>query len=69
MSKIVKIGKVLIGGGNPIAIQSMTNTKTAEIKHTTRQIKLLQKAGCEIVRVAVPDLESARAVKEIKKKR
>jgi len=67
VSKIVKIGKVLIGGGNPIAIQSMTNTKTAEIEHTTRQIKLLQKAGCEIVRVAVPDLESARAVKEIKK--
>lgn len=66
MSKVVKIGKVLVGGGNPVTIQSMTNTKTIEIEKTVQQIKMLQDAGCDIVRVAVPDFESARAIKLIK---
>lgn len=67
MSKVVRIGKISIGGGNPIAIQSMTNTKTVDIDQTVQQIKNLQRAGCDIVRVAVPDLDSARAIKSIKK--
>ncbi|HEY8541468.1 MAG TPA: flavodoxin-dependent (E)-4-hydroxy-3-methylbut-2-enyl-diphosphate synthase [Pseudothermotoga sp.] len=66
MSKVVKVGKVLVGGGNPVTIQSMTNTKTVDIEQTVQQIKMLQDAGCDIVRVAVPDFESARAIKLIK---
>lgn len=67
MSKAVKIGNIFIGGGNPITIQSMTNTKTVEIEQTVAQIRMLQQAGCDIVRVAVPDLDSAKAIREIKK--
>ena len=63
----VKIGKVKIGGGNPVLVQSMTNTKTSNVKATVAQIKRLQKAGCEIIRVGVPDSKSARAIKTIKK--
>lgn len=65
--KPVKIGGVQIGGGAPVAIQSMTNTPTADAAATVRQIHALEDAGCEIVRVAVPDMESARAISEIKK--
>ncbi len=63
----VKIGNVTIGGSNPIAIQSITNTKTEDIAGTVAQIKALEKAGCEIVRSAVPSKEAALALKEIKK--
>lgn len=63
----VKIGNVTIGGDNPIAIQSMCNTKTSDVKATVAQILALEKVGCEIIRVAVPDMEAALAIKEIKK--
>jgi len=66
-TKIIKVGNVKIGGNNPISIQSMTNTDTKDVEATVRQIKELEKAGCEIIRVAVPDMESARAIKKIKK--
>ncbi|MCX7903657.1 MAG: flavodoxin-dependent (E)-4-hydroxy-3-methylbut-2-enyl-diphosphate synthase [Caloramator sp.] len=66
-TKKVKIGNIFIGGDSPITIQSMTNTKTANVKDTIEQIKLLERAGCEIIRVAVPDEESAQAIRKIKK--
>ncbi len=66
-TKTVDIGGVRIGGGNPIAIQSMTNTKTADVKQTVAQILRLEKAGCQIVRCTVPDTESALAIAKIKK--
>jgi len=66
-SKIIKIGNLKIGGNFPILVQSMTNTNTGNIKKTVKQIKELQSSGCEIIRVAVPDMESAKAIKEIKK--
>jgi (E)-4-hydroxy-3-methylbut-2-enyl-diphosphate synthase len=66
-SKVIKIGKVFIGGLNPIAIQSMTKTKTADIDKTVKQINRLQDAGCLIVRLAIKDFTDARALKEIKK--
>ena len=62
------IGNVKIGGSAPVSIQSMTNTKTADIKATVNQIERLTEAGCEIVRVTVPDMESAEALKEIKRR-
>lgn len=62
----VKIGGVEIGGGERIAVQSMTTEYTADVVGTVRQIKALEKAGCDIVRVAIPDEESARAVYDIK---
>jgi (E)-4-hydroxy-3-methylbut-2-enyl-diphosphate synthase len=62
----VKIGNVEIGGGNKIAIQSMTTAYTANVEKTVEQIKKLEKAGCDIVRVAVLDEESAKAVYDIK---
>jgi (E)-4-hydroxy-3-methylbut-2-enyl-diphosphate synthase len=65
-TKKIKIGTVEIGGGNPVAVQSMTKTKTADIDATVKQINELEKAGCQIVRCAVPDKESALALKEIK---
>jgi (E)-4-hydroxy-3-methylbut-2-enyl-diphosphate synthase len=64
----VRIGKVTIGGGNPVLVQSMTNTKTANVKATVAQIKRLEDAGCEIIRCGVPDMDSAKALKQIKKK-
>jgi len=67
-TKVIKIGKVKIGGSYPIAVQSMTNTKTSDIKATILQIKKLERAGCEIIRVGVPDLVSAKALGEIKKR-
>lgn len=66
-TKVIKIGNKVIGGGNPIMLQSMTNTRTDDIKSTVDQIKRLEEAGCDIVRCTVPDEKSARAVKEIKK--
>ena len=65
-TKIIKVGSVFIGGDYPISIQSMTNTKTADTKSTIEQIKQLTMTGCQIVRVAVPDMESAKAIKQIK---
>lgn len=64
----VRIGDVCIGGENPIAIQSMTNTKTEDIAATVDQILALERAGCEIIRCAVPTMEAAQALKEIKGK-
>ncbi len=66
-TRVVSIGGVKIGGGNPIRIQSMCNTKTQDVAGTVAQILALEKAGCEIIRVAVPDEEAARAISEIKK--
>ena len=66
MTKQINVGGVLIGGGAPVTIQSMTNTPTQDVTATVDQIKKLAAAGCEIVRVAVPDLEAARAVGKIK---
>ena len=66
-TRIVKVGDVKIGGNNPISVQSMTNTDTKDIKATVRQIKELERMGCEIVRIGVPNIESARAIKKIKK--
>lgn len=66
-TKVIQIGNKVIGGGNPILIQSMTNTKTNDVAATVAQIKRLEKAGCEIVRCTVPDLASAEAIARIKK--
>ena len=66
-TKVIRIGDRQIGGGNPILIQSMTNTKTQDIKGTVNQILELEEAGCEIIRCAVPDMEAAKAFSEIKK--
>ena len=63
----VKIGNRIIGGNHPIAIQSMTNTKTEDVDATVAQIQQLTKAGCEIIRCAVPTMEAAKALGEIKK--
>ncbi|MCR5798062.1 MAG: flavodoxin-dependent (E)-4-hydroxy-3-methylbut-2-enyl-diphosphate synthase [Eubacterium sp.] len=63
----IAIGNVKIGGDNPIAIQSMTNTKTEDVKATVEQINRLAAAGCDIIRVAVPTMEAAKAISEIKK--
>ena len=67
ISKEVKIGSVKIGGSNPIAIQSMCNTKTEDVAATVAQINELEKAGCDIIRCAVPHIEAAKAFSEIKK--
>ena len=67
LTKEVKIGNRIIGGNHPIAIQSMTNTKTEDIEKTVAQIQALTKAGCEIIRCAVPTIEAAQALAEIKK--
>jgi len=66
-TKVIRIGNRVIGGGNPILIQSMTNTKTEDVQSTVEQINKLAKAGCDIVRCAVPNMEAAEALKEIKK--
>jgi len=68
MRRVVNIGGVKIGGENPIAVQSMTNTETSDVDATVAQIERLQEAGCEIVRVAVPDAEAARALPRIKRR-
>lgn len=66
-TRTIQIGDRVIGGGNPILIQSMTNTKTEDIKATVDQIHRLTAAGCEIIRCTVPTLEAAKALTEIKK--
>ena len=66
-TKVISIGGCCIGGENPIAIQSMCNTKTEDVKSTVAQILALEEAGCDIIRVAVPTMEAAEAIKEIKK--
>lgn len=65
-TRVISIGDRVIGGGNPVLIQSMTNTKTEDVKATAAQIKELTKAGCDIIRCAVPTMEAACALKEIK---
>ncbi|MBQ7433762.1 MAG: flavodoxin-dependent (E)-4-hydroxy-3-methylbut-2-enyl-diphosphate synthase [Lachnospiraceae bacterium] len=66
-TKVVKIGDRVIGGGNPILIQSMTNTRTEDVEATVRQILQLEEAGCDIIRCTVPNAQAAAAVREIKK--
>ncbi len=66
MTKQINVGGVPVGGGAPVTIQSMTNTSTQDVETTLKQIRELAAAGCEIVRVAVPDMEAARAVGKIK---
>ena len=66
-TRVIQIGDRVIGGGNPILIQSMTNTRTEDVKATVEQIHKLEKAGCEIIRCTVPTMEAAQAIKEIKK--
>ena len=66
-TKEIAIGNVKIGGTHPVTIQSMTNTKTENVKETVDQILRLEAAGCEIIRCAVPTMEAAEALKEIKK--
>lgn len=68
MTKVVSVGGVLIGGGNPIKVQTMNNTKTGDVKATLEQIARFADAGCDITRVTVPDMEAAEALKEITKK-
>lgn len=66
-TRAIKIGDRIIGGNNPILVQSMCNTKTEDVVATVEQIRQLEIAGCDIVRVAVPTMEAAKAIKEIKK--
>jgi len=66
--KIIKIGGLLIGGANPIAIQSMTKTRTGDVENTIIQINKLEKAGCQIVRLAINDFNDAASLKQIKAK-
>lgn len=67
ITKEVKIGDRMIGSNHPILIQSMTNTKTEDVPATVAQIRQLTKAGCDIIRCAVPTMEAAKAFREIKK--
>jgi (E)-4-hydroxy-3-methylbut-2-enyl-diphosphate synthase len=66
-TRIIYVDKVPIGGGNPIVVQSMTKTDTADIKSTLKQIRSLETSGCEIIRLAVPDMNAAKALGKIKK--
>ena len=65
-TNIIHLGDVKIGGDAPISVQSMTKTDTRDVKATVSQIKGLQEIGCDIIRVAVPDMEAAQAITEIK---
>ncbi|MGB3367280.1 MAG: flavodoxin-dependent (E)-4-hydroxy-3-methylbut-2-enyl-diphosphate synthase, partial [Acidaminobacteraceae bacterium] len=67
-TKKIKIGDKYIGGDSPILVQSMTTTFTKDVDATVEQILRLEEAGCDIIRVAVPDVESAKAIKYIKKR-
>jgi len=67
-TRAINVGGVQIGGQNRVVIQSMCNTKTKDVDATVKQILELEKAGCEIIRVACLDIEDAKAIKEIKKK-
>lgn len=66
-TRVIRVGNKLIGGGNPITVQSMTNTVTSDIDKTIGQIKRLEDAGCDIVRLAITDIYDAKAIPEIKK--
>lgn len=66
-TRVVHVGQVSVGGNNPIPVQSMTKTDTRDVRSTLRQIKALAEAGCEIIRIAVPDAEAAKALGKIKK--
>jgi (E)-4-hydroxy-3-methylbut-2-enyl-diphosphate synthase len=66
-TRVISVGNVKIGGDNPVVIQSMTNTDTKDVEKTLIQMRELATAGCEIIRVAVPDMEAAKAIKKIKK--
>lgn len=68
MSRVVKVGNLLIGGGNPIVIQSMTNTTTSDVEATVNQIKKMEAAGCQMVRMTINNEEAAKAIGEIKKR-
>ena len=63
----IRVGPITIGGGSPVSIQSMTKTDTADVAATVRQIRALATAGCEIVRVAVPTIEAAKALAAIRR--
>ena len=63
----IYVRNIPVGGGNPVIVQSMTKTDTADVKSTVRQIKALESSGCEIIRLAVPDMDSAEALGKIKK--
>lgn len=67
-TRAIRVGSVVIGGGAPIVVQSMTKTRTADIRATVAQIKRLERVGCRLVRVAVPEKEDALAIREIKKR-
>ena len=64
-TKVINVGKIKVGGNSPISVQSMTNTLTTDINETIKQIKALEEAGADIVRVSCPDQESTLALKEI----
>ena len=66
MARKITLGGVSIGGGSPVTVQSMTNTRTSDVEATVAQAKRLEDAGCDIVRFAVPDMEAARAIEKIK---
>jgi len=68
MTRIVKVGNLSIGGNNPIIIQSMTNTNSADVEATVKQINELEKAGCQLVRMTINNVKAAEAIKEIKKR-
>lgn len=68
MSRVVKVGNLLIGGGNPVVIQSMTNTTTSNVEATVAQIKKLESVGCQMVRMTINNEEAAKVIGEIKKR-
>ena len=68
MSKQIHVGSVAVGGGAPVSIQSMCSTPTQDVEATVAQIEALEQAGCEIIRVAVPDMDAANAVGAIKRR-
>lgn len=65
MTRQIRVGNVLVGGGAPVSIQSMLNTKTTDVEGSLRQLKALQAAGCQIARLAVPNEAAARSFREI----
>ena len=67
-TRVIKVGNLEIGGNNPIIIQSMTNTNSADVEATARQINELEKAGCQLVRMTINNIKAAEAIKEIKKR-
>ena len=68
MSKQIHVGAVAVGGGAPVSIQSMCNTPTQDVERTVSQILRLEGAGCQIIRVAVPDMDAARAIGPIRRR-